>query len=78
MNQPYTYNDLKAECDRWNEANPVGCPVTVELDNGEKIETKTRSQAGILAGSMAVVHVEAYPNPVVCSLHRVTPRKAEA
>jgi hypothetical protein len=35
---------------RWNAAHAVGAAVTVELDSGEIVSTRTRSQAQMLGG----------------------------
>src|ERR1019366_7728664 len=38
---------------RWNAAHAVGAAVTVELDSGEIVATRTRSQAQMLGGEPA-------------------------
>lgn len=42
----------------WNKQNPVGTPVVVLRDNGERLETFTRSEAWVLANGQAVVQVK--------------------
>lgn len=46
---------LQLQCDRFNEFNLIGTPVTVELDSGEIRTTKTRSGAEVLSGHSAVI-----------------------
>ena len=48
--------DLEVEL--WNLKYPVGTPVHVRMDSGEKRETKTRSKAEILSGHTAVIWLE--------------------
>ena len=42
----------------WNEKYFVGMPVIVFRDNGEALETTTRSEAQLLSGHTAVVWVK--------------------
>lgn len=50
----------KAEhaCEVWNESNPPGTPVQVLRDNGNRLRTKTRSNAWALGGHTPVVQIE--------------------
>jgi hypothetical protein len=49
---------LQAQCDAWNAVNPVGREVTLTRDNGEQLQTKTRSTAQVLSGHTAVIWVD--------------------
>jgi hypothetical protein len=49
---------LQAECDAWNAVNPVGCDVVLTRDNGEQLQTKTRSAAEVLSGHSAVIWLD--------------------
>lgn len=60
--------------DYWNERFPQGTPVIVYRDNGEKLETVTRSDAWILGGHTAVVQVKGISG--CYSLSRVAPNIA--
>ena len=51
----------QAVVDRWNRDVPIGSSVTVTLDNGTKVEDKTRSEAWVLGGHTPVVHLEGRP-----------------
>ena len=46
---------IKSKIDIFNEKHPVGSPVTVVKDFGEKFETKVKYPAEILFGDTAVV-----------------------
>lgn len=45
-------------CDRWNEANPIGTDVVLTKDLGETLVTKTRSEAWMANGQIAVIFVD--------------------
>ena len=45
----------EAEVAAWNAAHPVGTPVTVTLDLGEQVETKTRSVAWVICDHASVM-----------------------
>lgn len=66
----------------WNEAHPIGTPVSVRKDDGTVLETHTRSVAWTLGeschgpGHTAVVSVNGISGGY--SLERVTPRKEQA
>lgn len=66
---------LQAACDAFNQKNPVGAPVFVQLDGrDEPFATTTRSEAQILSGHSAVIWLD---NVSGCYLlYRVTPRSA--
>lgn len=49
---------MQRQCKDWNAANPVGCDVVLTKDNGEKLHTRTISEAQILSGHTAVIWVE--------------------
>lgn len=55
--RPKTPAQLKAECDAWNAKHPIGTPVTVRLDNGDRCITTTRSAAEVLSGHSAVIWI---------------------
>lgn len=59
--------------DNWNEKYPEGTPVIVTRDNGDKLETVTRSVAWSMCGS-AVVLVKGISG--CYSFDRVAPNKA--
>lgn len=44
----------------WNTRHQVGTDVTVTLDDGAKVKTKTRSYAWVLSGHSAVVMLEGF------------------
>ncbi len=57
--------------DAWNASQPVGSPVTVRRDNGNLLETKTRSEAWVLPAGVAVVMVSGISGAYM--LDRVSP-----
>jgi hypothetical protein len=60
----------------WHAAHPEGTPVTVTLDGGRRVATRTRSRAAVLSDRSAVVWLAGLSG---ChALDRVTPRAAEA
>jgi hypothetical protein len=44
--------------DRWNANSPVGSQVSVTLDNGSVVATKTRSEAQLMGGHTPVVWLD--------------------
>ena len=62
------------QVDAWNNDgnNPVGCAVYVLRDNGEILETVTRSVAEVLSGHTAVIWVRGITG--CYALERVTRR----
>jgi hypothetical protein len=60
------------DCDAWNTANPVGTPVILKRDSGEKLETKTRSDAYVCNAGYAVIFLEGVAGYYL--LDRVTTR----
>lgn len=46
------------QVDRWNASQPIGSPVTLRMDGGKIIETKTTTEAQLLGGHTAVVWLE--------------------
>lgn len=57
----------------WNSNYPIGQPVTVRRDNGETLETVTRSEAWTFDGIHAVIQVKGISGCYM--LDRVTPRE---
>jgi hypothetical protein len=49
---------LQKTVDAWNAKYPVGTNVVVTLDNHERKETVTRSEAEALSGHSAVIWLE--------------------
>lgn len=49
---------LQAQCDAFNATCPVGHPVVVRMDCGDRVSTVTRSAAEVLSGHSAVIWVE--------------------
>jgi hypothetical protein len=60
----------------WNAAHPEGTPVTVTLDNGRRVATRTRSRAAVLSNYSAVIWLAGRSG--CYALDRVTPRETEA
>lgn len=58
MTQQKSTEIMQSKCDAFNEKNPVGSPVTVVEDLGERIDTKVRCPAQILSGHTAVVWLD--------------------
>ena len=56
---------------QWNKKYPIGTPVTVHRDNGEELQTETRSTA-IIVRNRAFIFVNGIT--VCCTLDRVKPR----
>jgi len=52
---PDSIEVMQSKCDAFNERNPVGAPVVVIKDLGEKFETTVKHPAQILSGHTAVV-----------------------
>ena len=50
----------QGKCDAWNAAHPVGTAVEVQRDNGNIMETTTRSEALLLA-YQPVIQVKGIP-----------------
>jgi hypothetical protein len=50
--------ELQKKCDRFNDRAVVGTKVRVKRDNGDVVETTTRSAAHVLGGHTAVVFVD--------------------
>jgi len=49
---------MQSKCNVFNQQNPVGSPVTVVLDFGQKRETRVKYAAGVLSGHTPVVWLE--------------------
>jgi hypothetical protein len=62
---------LQAQCDLFNARYAVGQIVTVRKDDGEGVQTKTRSQAEVLSGHSAVIWLDGVSGCYL--LDRVTP-----
>jgi len=73
LNRP---KEAQRQVDKWNERYPVGQAVTVRLDNGKAIPTKTTSPAELLSGHSAVIWLEGISGCYLLS--RVTPVAGEA
>lgn len=71
MKRP-TLKQMQTQCDKFNARVPVGGPVTVLLDSGEKRETVTTSEAQVLSGHTPVVWLQGVSGCYI--LDRVTPR----
>lgn len=71
MKRPPNPKKLQEQCDRFNALCPVGHPVIVRLDNGQRKETTTRSEAQVLSGHSAVIWLEGVTGCYL--LDRVTP-----
>ena len=56
--EPPSPAKLQAQCDRWNKTHNVGVCVRVRKDNGDLFVTVTKSEAYVLSGHSAVIHVE--------------------
>lgn len=65
---------LQGQCDAFNESNPVGTAVIVQLDGGENRETVTTSEAQILSGHSAVIWLKGISGCYL--LDRVSPVEA--
>lgn len=61
-----------ADCEKWNEQNPVGVPVKVQKDNGTVHNGVVKYPAQMLSGHTAVVWVTGITG--CYALERVTPR----
>ncbi len=59
--------------DDWNARAEVGTPVTVTLDDGSKMETRTRSPAWMLGHGEAVVSVDGIVGGYLLSRVQVRP-----
>lgn len=46
-----------ADCEIWNEKHPVGTDVSVVKDDGTPFISRTDSEAYMLSGHTAVIHV---------------------
>jgi hypothetical protein len=58
MGRPLSMAVLQKQCDDFNAVFPVGQPVLLRKDNGEAVETVTRSRAEVLSGHSAVIWLE--------------------
>jgi hypothetical protein len=57
MNRPNPKRE-QGKVDTWNEVHPVGTEVSVQLDNGAKLKTRTIAPASLLGGHTAVLWLE--------------------
>lgn len=48
----------QAQCEKWNEENPEGTPVTLKRDNGVIEHTVTRSYAYVCESGYAVIFLK--------------------
>lgn len=60
-------------CDAWNTANPVGTAVTLKRDNGQIMDTKTRSTAYVSDAGYPVIFLEGVTGYYL--LDRVSPQE---
>jgi len=67
---------LQAECDKFNDANPVGTTVHVRLDSGKSLETVTTSDAQVMGGHSVVIWLDGISG--CYDLERVTPAMSKA
>lgn len=44
--------------DAWNNAHPVGTPVMVSKDHHDVVRGKTTSEAYVMGGHSAVIHID--------------------
>lgn len=63
---------LMAYVKLWNRFCPVGCEVNVRRDDGQMLQTKTRSEAWLAGGHTPVICVEGITG--CFALERVTRR----
>jgi len=49
---------MQSKVDMFNQKNPVGSPVTVIKDLGERIETKVKYPAEVLSGHTPVIWLD--------------------
>jgi len=69
--KPKTLGELNMEVDLFNARYPIGTPVLLKRDNGQTMETKTRSKAQVSGGHSAVIWLENVSGYYL--LDRVTP-----
>ena len=76
MRRPAPINTKREEqlCKLWNDKCPPGTPVTLRLDNGDTLDTVTRSEAWLLGHGQAVISVDGKSGG--WALERVTARTA--
>lgn len=57
MKRP-TLKEQEYACALWNVKHPIGTVVAVRMDNGIKIQTRTRTKAQMLSGHTAVIWLD--------------------
>lgn len=68
---PLNSIELQRQCDQFNSAQKIGSNVVLLKDNGEKIETSTRTPAIVISGHTAVIWLDGFSS---CQLlERVSP-----
>lgn len=71
MRKPPTPMQQQAQVSRWNALYKEGQSVSVRLDDGSDMITKTRSDAWLMGGHTAVIMVEGISGAHI--LERVSP-----
>lgn len=69
--------EVETEVHLWNRTYPVGMPVEVTRDNGEKFLTFTRERAEVAASGHAVIWVEGISGYYLLSRVRAIEKKIE-
>ncbi len=70
-------SDALLAADRWNQRYPIGMPVEVTRDNGEKMLTFTRERAEVAASGHAVIWLEGISGYYLLSRVRAIEKKIE-
>lgn len=71
MQTPPSPAQQKSLVDAWNKDHQPGAAVIVRADDGSTTKTRTRSQAELLNGRLAVIWLEGFS--ACYALHRITP-----
>jgi hypothetical protein len=58
MTRQHQRPDLQKAVDRWNRTYAIGTPVVVKKDSLEGVRGKTTSEAYVLGGHSAVIHID--------------------
>lgn len=76
MRKPKTLSQIQAQVDAWNSKHGIGADVTVRLDDGRLVTTKTASDAYVLGGHSPVLFLVGVKG--CYALDRVTPVQTAA
>lgn len=76
MGKPKTLSQIQAQIEAWNSKHGIGADVTVRLDDGRLVTTKTASDAYVFGGHTSVVFLIGVKG--LCALDRVTPVQTAA